>query len=113
LKKLENLLKGKMTTPEKKVKNKVRKILTERGVYQFMPATHGFGTSGVPDIIGCYKGRFFAIECKAGNNRPTALQEKNLNTIAGAGGYSEVINEENIEATTAMLDRIERDAKGK
>lgn len=100
-------------TPEKKVKDKVRKILTESGAYQFMPATHGYGTSGVPDIVGCYKGRMFAIECKAGDNKPTALQMKNLTAIAAAGGYTEVVNETNIDAVNEMLARIARDAQGK
>ena len=99
-------------TPEKKVKDKVRKILTELGAYHFMPATHGYGTSGVPDIVGCFKGRMFAIECKAGDNKPTALQMKNLAAISSAGGYTEVINETNIEAVYNMLARIANDAKG-
>jgi Holliday junction resolvase len=98
-------------TPEKKVKDKVRKILTDLGAYHFMPATHGYGTSGVPDIIGCYKGRMFAIECKAGNNKPTALQMKNLNAVAAAGGFAEVINEENIEDVRRMLERIDAERK--
>lgn len=100
-------------TPEKKVKDKVRKMLTESGAYHFMPATHGYGTSGVPDIVGCYKGRMFAIECKAGDNKPTALQMKNLAAISAAGGYTEVINEENLADVTNMLARIVRDAQGK
>jgi hypothetical protein len=100
-------------TPEKKVKDKVRKILTESGAFHFMPATHGYGTSGVPDIVGCYKGRMFAIECKAGDNKPTALQMKNLALISGAGGYTEIVNETNIDAVGALLARIARDAQGK
>lgn len=98
-------------TPEKKVKDKVRKILAEAGAYVFTPATHGYGTSGVPDIVGCYRGRFFAIECKAGNNRPTALQMKNLTTIASKGGYTEVINETNIEAAELMISRIDKECQ--
>ena len=100
-------------TPEKKVKDKVRKMLTDEGAYHFMPATHGYGTSGVPDIIGCFKGRMFAIECKAGDNRPTALQMKNLAAISAAGGYTEVINEENLMDVLVMLGRIAKDAQGK
>lgn len=96
-------------TPEKKVKDKVRKTLDTRKAFHFMPATHGFGASGVADIIGCYKGKFFAIECKAGNNKPTALQLKNLNAVAAAGGYTEIIYEDNLEDVGLMLARIERD----
>ena len=49
-------------TPEKKVKDKVVAILKRFGVYYFFPATHGYGRSGVPDIICCFKGFFLAIE---------------------------------------------------
>jgi hypothetical protein len=55
------------STPEKKVKLKVRAILDwDKDIYYFTPMTGGYGRSGVPDIVGCYKGRFFAIECKSG-----------------------------------------------
>ena len=65
-------------TPEKKVKNMVVKQLKELGAYYFFPATGGYGRSGVPDVVGCWRGRFFAIECKAGKNTTTALQELEL-----------------------------------
>ena len=84
-------------TPEKKVKDKVKKVLVDAGAYYFMPGTHGYGASGVPDIVGCYQSKFFGIECKAGDNKPTALQERELNRILNAGGEAYVINEENIE----------------
>ena len=83
-------------TPERKVKNEVAKTLKRLGVYFFYPATHGYGRSGVPDIICCVKGMFLAIECKAGKNKPTALQDKEMAAIREAKGVARVINEENI-----------------
>ena len=96
------------TTPEGKVKAKVKKILDTYGAYYFMPATGGYGKSGVPDIVGCYKGFFFAIECKAGKGKTTALQEKNLNAIVATGGLAAVINEDNIEYTTTLMNLIDK-----
>lgn len=90
-------------TPEKKVKDKVIAILKELGAYFFFPATHGYGRSGVPDIIGCLGGIFFAIECKAGKNKPTALQEREMQRIRDAGGHTLVINEDNIEELHTWL----------
>ena len=84
-------------TPEAKVKKKVTAHLKTLGAYYFYPVTGGYGKSGVPDIIGCYKGLFFGIECKAGKNKPTPLQQKNLNDIKLNGGISLVINETNID----------------
>lgn len=43
-------------------------------------------TSGIPDIIVCYKGHFLAIELKVGSNKPTALQRAQLQRIEQAGG---------------------------
>jgi Holliday junction resolvase len=81
-------------TPEAKVKKKVVDILKAAGAYYFFPATGGFGRSGVPDIIVCFKGRFIGIECKAGSNKPTALQENELKKIRAAGGNAFVVNED-------------------
>jgi len=96
-------------TLEKKVKDKVRKVLAGVNAYVVTPATHGYGVSGVPDILVCYHGRFLAIECKAGNNHPTALQIRNLSQIASTGGYTLVVNEDNIDDVEDVLARIDRD----
>ena len=90
-------------TPEKKVQQQVTRILKQMGAYYFYPVTSGFGTSGVPDIVGCYKGLFFGIECKAGSNKPTALQEKNLRQITEAGGLALVVNETNVDEVHNMI----------
>ena len=94
-------------TPEKKVKDKVKKVLVDAGAYYFMPGTHGFGASGVPDIVGCYQSKFFGIECKAGDNKPTALQLRNLSQITTAGGYTLVVNEDNLNDVSNMLKEIQ------
>lgn len=90
-------------TPEAKVKAKVVAILKELRAYYFYPVTGGYGGSGVPDIVGCYHGKFFGIECKAGNNKPTPLQEKNLAAIKTMGGIAMVINETNIDHVRYLL----------
>lgn len=95
-------------TPEKKVKTKVVAILKELGAYYFYASTGGYGASGVPDIIGCYKGRFFAIECKAGGGKTTALQDKNIAQIIAQGGLAIVVNEDNMEDVNELLRHIER-----
>ena len=91
-------------TPEAKVKKKVVAQLKEMGAYYFYPVTGGYGFSGVPDIVGCYKGIFFGIECKAGSNKPTALQDKNLTDIRNQKGIAVVINEKNIDSVKTIFD---------
>ena len=73
-------------TPESKVKKTVTTYLKAMGCYYFYPVTSGYGNSGVPDIVGVYQGRFFGIECKAGKNKPTALQQKNIDQIKAMNG---------------------------
>lgn len=94
------------STPEKLVKQKVVKLLKAHGIYYFSPMTHGFGRSGVPDIICCINGKFLGIECKAGNNKPTALQEKEMQAIRDAGGRTAVINETNLTVLGDLLKEI-------
>ena len=95
------------STPEKKVKEKIKQILKARGAVYCMPATGGFGKSGVSDFIVCYKGYFIAIEAKAGKGTTTALQDKWLNEVSEAGGISLVINEGNIDEVGFLLDSID------
>ena len=90
-------------TPEAKVKASVVKLLKKHEVYYFFPATHGFGRSGVPDIICCMNGIFVAIECKAGKGKTTALQERELKRIKENKGIAFVVNEENIHVLEAYL----------
>jgi len=90
-------------TPEKLVKKKVTALLKRYGAYYFYPVTGGYGMSGVPDIVACYNGCFFGIECKAGKNKPTELQKQNLERIEDNGGYALVINEDNINELEKIL----------
>jgi hypothetical protein len=93
-------------TPEAKVKKKVVATLKEFGAYFFYPVTGGYGRSGVPDVVACYNGFFVGIECKAGSNKPTPLQQKNLKDIAAAGGISLVINEDNLSQVGQTLQTL-------
>lgn len=90
-------------TPERKVKARVRKMLEELGAYYVMPVTSGYGNSGAPDFLVCLHGRFIGIECKAGGNTTTALQEKNLRQIQSSGGVAMVIDEHNVDALPTYI----------
>lgn len=95
-------------TPEAKVKKKVVDALKKYGAYYFFPATGGYGRSGVPDVVCCYRGVFVAIECKAGTNKPTPLQEAEMRKIREAQGFVLVVNETNIEDVATVLDRVDK-----
>jgi len=93
-------------TPERRVKAKVRKVLDKLGAYYVMPVTGGYGNSGAPDFLVCLHGRFLGIECKAGKNTTTPLQEKNLRQLSQAGGIALVVNDENVDVFETELSRL-------
>lgn len=84
------------STPEGKVKDKIKKILKAHNIYYAMPHGAGFGNAGVPDFLCCMNGKFMAIEAKANGGETTALQDKNLKEIEDCGGFAWVIDETNI-----------------
>ena len=54
---------------------------------------HGglYGTAGVPDVICCLDGRFFAFEVKTAEGTVTKLQEQAIHRIRVAGGHAYVV----------------------
>ena len=91
------------STPEAKVKAKIKTILKAHGVYYAMPIGTGLGSSGVPDFLCCIGGKFVGIEAKAGKGKTTALQEKNLRQINEGGGIGIVVNETNIDMVESII----------
>ena len=96
-------------TPEVKVKKQCVALLNSRGAYYFFPVASGYGRVGIPDIIVCFRGLFLGVECKAGSNKPTALQEAEMAKIRAAGGSTLVIREDNINELQEWLDARSKD----
>ena len=46
---------------------------------------------GTPDILCCYKGRFYAFEVKSETGKPTKLQLYRITEIQSAGGEAHVV----------------------
>ena len=87
-------------TPEGKVKQDLRKYLDSVGCWHFLPVSNGMGVHGVPDIVGSYKGRFFALEVKAPGRRgekwrgASHLQVLQMDKIKKSGGFAMVFDGE-------------------
>ena len=90
-------------TPEAKVKQQIKQILKELNLWYFMPPANGYGRSGIPDFIGCLKGRLIAIEAKAGKGKTTALQDREIQKIKDAGGFVLIVNESNIHTLKDLI----------
>ncbi len=54
---------------------------------------HGgmYGTAGIPDIIACIDGRFYAFEVKTEIGRTTKLQDAIIRKILACGGTALVV----------------------
>ena len=59
----------------------------------FVWKEHGgmYGTAGIPDIIACIDGRFFAFEVKTPVGKATALQAATIRKILACGGMAVVV----------------------
>lgn len=82
---------------ESRIVTKIIKYLREQGGW--WQKIHGgvYQASGIPDIIGCYKGRFYGIEVKTPkmyakpDHHLTKLQQLALQRIREAGGVGVVV----------------------
>ena len=78
-------------TTEKAIVNSIKRYLDKLpGCY--VVKTHGsiYG-AGQPDLLGCYKGRMFALEVKRPGRRPTKLQQAVLKKWEAAGAIAAVV----------------------
>lgn len=94
--------------PEKQFENKIKEFFHQHGIYPAGRQANrigwyvkvwggGFQKAGVPDILACIRGRFVAIEVKASNGRPSALQILNCENIQASGGLSWILYPEEFE----------------
>jgi len=80
-------------TPEGRVKKRVKEVLEKYGAYYFMPVQNGMGKPSL-DFIVCHKGRFAAIETKAGTKSMTDRQVATSDEMRLAGAAVFLINEQ-------------------
>lgn len=91
---------------EKEIVNKILKYLKNTPMC-FCWKEHGgmYGTTGIPDIICCFKGRFVAFEVKTEKGRLTKLQSVALEKINAAGGKAYKVT--SLDEVRAILKELE------
>ena len=82
-----------LSTPESKVKDRVKKLLASYEAYWHMIVQNGMGAPSL-DFVGCHRGRFYAVETKAGNKQMTDRQRMTAKAMEEAGAAVFLINEE-------------------
>ena len=97
--------------PEKDIVAAIRRYLATLGEDVFFWKEHGgaLGTSGIPDIICCYKGRFLGLEAKLSGGKLTALQERALERINRAGGIARRV--ESVDDVRDVIAQADRETK--
>ena len=77
---------------EKAIEKRIKEYLkTIDGLFYWKVFSGMYCTAGIPDIVICYKGQFIALEVKAPDGKPTALQVATIKRIRKAGGVAEVV----------------------
>ena len=85
----------------------IKTYLASLGSDVFFWKEHGgpYGTSGIPDIICCDRGRFLGLEVKLPRGRLTELQKRALAKINAAGGIARRVESvDDVKAVIAQAD---------
>lgn len=80
---------------ESTFQKKVLKYLREEvGGYWIKIHASSYQGTGEPDIVGCYKGKFYAFELKRpdGKGKATELQKYKIKQINEAGGTGRIVD---------------------
>lgn len=94
---------------EKQFENKIKKYLTEHGVWHVKYFANGFTKSGIPDILACCNGHFLAIEVKAENGRPSELQLHHIDKIKKSGGHAVIVKPSQFEEFKKLIEELKNE----
>jgi hypothetical protein len=73
---------------EAELTKQIRQYLNARNIWHYKAWQGLMSKKGISDIIGCYKGRFFAIEIKREGGKITEHQQAFINQVRAAGGIA-------------------------
>jgi hypothetical protein len=75
-------------TPEALLTKSIRQLLNSVGIFAWKEWGGPMSTPGVPDIIGCFKGRLIGIEIKSEKGVVSEYQKEFIDNINRAGGLA-------------------------
>jgi hypothetical protein len=95
--------------PEARLQKKMREQLQEElGGFWFKVWGGPLQQRGIPDLIGCVEGLFFAIEVKYGRGRPSEIQVETIKRIQVYGKGCSFIAWDIPSAIEAVRDHLEQ-----
>jgi hypothetical protein len=77
---------------ERNILDRIRREFKARGIWLLKVHGSPLQQRGVPDLIGCWRGRFIALEGKVPGEQPTPIQAYRLEEIRRAGGIAECVH---------------------
>ena len=87
---------------EKEIVSKIMKHLkTVPNCFAWKEHGGMYGTSGIPDVIACINGSFYAFEVKTESGKTTALQDATIRKILSCGGHAYVVR--SVDEVRAVL----------
>ena len=99
--------------PESRLQKKIQDLLRkEVGGWWFKVWGGPFTPAGIPDLIGCVDGMFFALEVKLPkkSSKPSAIQLETIRDIVMKGGGCATIVRSEEEAVEVVLTTLARAA---
>jgi len=99
---------------EAELKRDVKAYLDKMGFHHvhyntiFSSRRGNYGSAkGIPDIIGCYRGRYIAFELKGKGGKPSEAQNRQLESIKAAEGMGIIVRSvDEVEAVLWAIDQI-------
>ena len=94
---------------EKQFENRIKKYLTDHGIWHVKYFANGFTKSGIPDILACVNGHFLAIEVKAENGKPSELQLHHIEKIKQAGGHAVIVKPSQFNKLKKLIQELKNE----
>ena len=94
---------------EKTFENQIKKYLTEQGIWHVKYFANGFTKSGIPDLLCSVNGHFLAIEVKAENGKPSALQLHHIEKIKQSGGHAVIVKPSRFDELKELIQELKNE----
>ena len=91
---------------EKKLENRIKKYLTEKGCYWVKYFGCVYTRSGVADLLCSIGGKFVALECKSSVGKLSELQKHELEKVRKSGGLAYCVSPQNWEEIKVEIDKM-------